>query len=644
MPAGAAGRLLVPRARTCYLVPAPMQTQRSFSRLAVNVALDGALAAIAAPIARYLADPGGGLLHPLWFLAGGGITLLVAGLPLRLSQQYWRFAGLSDLLDVAAGSVASAALFAGLLIVSGFRLPTVTFPAIHALTLAVLLSTPRLAYRVWHGRSRAVPGGAVQNVMLVGAGDAADGFLRAIAAQRNGSLRVIGLLSLSGRQTGRRMHGLPILGAIDDAAAVLARLRARGRLPRALVVTEPDFFGPSLVSLIAAAEAVGVAVQRAPLPTALMDADRIALRPIPIEDLLNRPQVALDHAGMARLVSGRRVLVTGAGGSIGSECCRQLASLLPAEILLLDNSEYALWQIDLELSESYADVPRRAVLADIRDAERIGAVFAQFHPEIVFHAAALKHVPMVQANAGEGLLTNAHGTRVVLDAAQDSGALATVLISTDKAVNPTSLMGASKRLAEMYCQALDIQSRANGGMRCVTVRFGNVLGSTGSVVPLFRRQLEHGGPVTVTHPDMQRYFMTVREAVSLVLQASVAGVTDAALPGAGEGGIFVLDMGKPVRILDLARQMIVLAGLRPEQDIEIRFTGLRPGEKLFEELFHGNEPPVPTGHPGLLMAMPRTADAAVVGKAIDDIAALCRRGDTDAALIVLRAQIPEFAA
>lgn len=621
-----------------------MQTQRSFSRIAVNVALDGALAAIAAPIARYLADPGGGLLHPLWFLAGGGITLLLAGLPLRLSQQYWRFAGLSDLLDVAAGSVASAALFACLLIVTGFRLPTVTFPAIHALTLAVLLGTPRLAYRVWHGRSRAVPNAAVQKLVLVGAGDAADGFLRALAAQRNGSLRVIGLLSLSGRQTGRRMHGLPILGAIDDAPGVLARLRDRGGLPRALVVTEPDFFGPALVSLIAAAEAVGVAVQRAPLPTALMDADRIALRSIPIEDLLNRPQVALDLAGMARLVSGRRVLVTGAGGSIGSECCRQLASLLPAEILLLDSSEYALWQIDLELSESYADVPRRAVLADIRDAGRIGDVFAQFRPELVFHAAALKHVPMVQANASEGLLTNAHGTRVVVDAALQSGALATVLISTDKAVNPTSLMGASKRLAEMYCQALDIQSRANGGMRCVTVRFGNVLGSTGSVVPLFRRQLEHGGPITVTHPDMQRYFMTVREAVSLVLQASVAGVTDAALPGAGEGGIFVLDMGKPVRILDLARQMIVLAGLRPEKDIEIRFTGLRPGEKLFEELFHGNEPPVPTGHPGLLMAMPRTADITVVRKAIDDIADLCRHGETDAALVVLRAQIPEFAA
>ena len=218
----------------------------------------------------------------------------------------------------------------------------------------------------------------------------------------------------------------------------------------------------------------------------------------------------------------------------------------------------------------------------------------------MFHAAALKHVPMVEANPAEGLLTNAAGTRHVADAARAAGARAMVLISTDKAVNPTSVMGASKRLAEMYCQALDIGGAAAGGtgMRCITVRFGNVLGSTGSVVPLFQRQLARGGPLTVTHPDMQRYFMTVREAVGLVLQASVVGIGDAPLPSGGQGGIFVLDMGEPVKIVDLARQMIRLAGLRPDEDVEIRFTGLRPGEKLYEELFHGQEPPVPTGYPG----------------------------------------------
>jgi O-antigen biosynthesis protein WbqV len=620
-----------------------MPSQRSISRILVNVALDGALAALAAPLARYIADPNGGLLHPLWFVAGGGITLLLGGLPFRLSQHYWRFSGISDLIGVAGGSVASAALFSGLLIVTGFRLPTVTFPIIHAFVLATLLGAPRLTYRLYHGRSRVSaddPG--LQRVLLIGAGDAADGFLRALAGQREAKLRVTGVLALSERLTGRRLHGRPILGNFAELGTVLTRLRAQDRLPDSLVLAEPDFHGPRLAELLAAAQAEGLSVQRAPLPTALTEADRIALRPIPIEDLLNRPQVTLDLAGMARLIGGKRVLVTGAGGSIGSELARQVAELGPSEIVLLDSSEYALWQIDLEFSELFPALSRSACLADVRDARRIGEVCAALRPELVFHAAALKHVPMVEANKLEGLLTNAYGTRVVADAAREAGAAVTVLISTDKAVNPTSLMGASKRLAEMYCQALDIAGRASGGMRCVTVRFGNVLGSTGSVVPLFRRQLERGGPLTVTHPDMQRYFMTVREAVALVLEACVAGMGEAALPGGDQGGIFVLDMGKPVRILDLAKQMIVLAGLRPDKDIEIRFSGLRPGEKLFEELFHGREPAVPTGHAGLLMAVPRTSEAGAVGEAIGQIAAFARSGDADAALAAVRRMVPEF--
>ena len=345
--------------------------------------------------------------------------------------------------------------------------------------------------------------------------------------------------------------------------------------------------------------------------------------------------------------------------------------------MLLDNGEFALWQIETELAESHPGVRRRSLIADIRDEARIRAVFDLLRPELVFHAAALKHVPIVEDNPLEGLMTNAAGTRHVADAARAVGALAMVLISTDKAVNPTSVMGAAKRLAEMYCQALDIVARSGGqagsgqagsgqGMRCITVRFGNVLGSTGSVVPLFQRQLARGGPLTVTHPDMRRYFMTVREAVGLVLQASVIGVGDAppaadrgtalgrAVPAGvapngvapngatQEGGIFVLDMGEPVKIVDLARQMIRLAGLRPDEDIEIRFTGLRPGEKLYEELFHGKEPPVPTGHPGLLMANPRTADPAIVGRAIEEIASACRANQPRLALTLLSRLIPEF--
>ena len=614
-----------------------MASQRSVNRILMNVALDGALAAVASVVARWLADPHGGFLHPLWFIAGGVITLFVGGLPFRLSQQYWRFSGLEDLVGVAGGSVLCAALFALLWTVTGYPLPTTTFPAVHALTLFAFLGAPRVLYRLAKARPRSESGSAIQTVLLVGAGDGADSFLRALAG--DGRLRVVGLLSLGRHQTGRRMQGQPILGGLSDLRRVLARLSARGCLPDALVVTEPRLAGSRLAYLLEEAQRQGIPVRQAPRPTELREAGAIALKPVALEDLLNRPQVRLDREAMARLVGGRRVLVTGAGGTIGSELARQIAALGPAELTLLDNGEYALWQIDLELGEVSPEVPRAPVIADVRDETRLHAAFAAARPELVFHAAALKHVPMVEANPLEGLLTNAVGTRVVVDAAAAAGAAATVLVSTDKAVNPSSLMGASKRLAEMYCQALDDHARDRGGMRCVTVRFGNVLGSTGSVVPLFRRQLARGGPLTVTHPDMQRYFMTVREAVALVLQATVAGVEENAMP---DGGIFVLDMGKPVKIVELARQMIRLAGLRPDVDVRVEFTGLRPGEKLFEELFHGEEPPVPTGHPGLLMATPRTAELVAVRHAIAAIAEACRGGDAELARSLLRRMVPEF--
>jgi len=639
-----------------------MPSQRSVNRILLNVALDGMLAAVATPLARYIADPSGGLLHPLWFVAGGAITLLVAGLPFRMPQQYWRFAGIEDLVGLVGSTIVSALLFALLLRVSGFPLPTPTFPVVHALTLIVALGTPRVVYRLRIAR-RTGPGSDAQSVLLVGAGQGADLFLRALEyGEGRDAFRVIGLLSVREGQTSRRIHGHTILGSITQTAAVLARLRAEGRLPSALVVTQPDLAGAPLAALLSQADIEGVPVRRVPRPTALQTAadgaGALELAPVAIEDLLNRPQVPLDRDGMARLVNGRRVLVTGAGGTIGSELARQVAALGPGSLTLLDNGEYALWQIDQELNEAHPDVPRETVIADIRDDSRIRAVFDRVRPDLVFHAAALKHVPMVEANPLEGLLTNAVGTRHVAEAARAAGASAMVFISTDKAVNPSSVMGASKRLAEMYCQALDVAARRGSGMRCVTVRFGNVLGSTGSVVPLFRRQLERGGPLTVTHPDMQRYFMTVREAVGLVLQASVVGVADAVLPTGVQGGIFVFDMGEPVRIVDLARQMIRLAGLHPAEaapdsplsapgmpplgTIEIRFTGLRPGEKLFEELFHGSEPPVPTGYPGLLMAAPRTADPAIVARAIDEIAAACRAGQVGLALTLLGRMIPEF--
>jgi len=624
------------------------------TRIAVNMLIDGVVAGLAAPLARWMAWPFGGLLHPLWFVAGGMITLCLTGLPLRIPQQYWRFSGLDDLLRIAVASIFSAALFTTGLFLTGFPIPTLTFPLIHALVLLVMLGGVRFAYRL-AARPRTA---LARRALLVGPDDMADLFLRLRGVGGSGGglpgMRVVGLLSRS-HQAGRRIHNVPILGHDSDVAACLDRMAAAHTVPDDIVITDPDLRGDALATIMAAAQAHGVAVSRTSSLTTLRAAEQIELRPVVIEDLLNRPPVSLDHDGMAQMIAGRTILITGAGGSIGSELARQIAGFGPALLVLVDHGEYALWTIDLELSERAPGVPRAITLADVRDRARIDAVMTQYRPAVVFHAAALKHVPMVEANPCEGLLTNIEGTRVVADAAARAGASAMVVISTDKAVNPSSLMGASKRAAELYCQALDVAARAepNGAaMRCVTVRFGNVLGSTGSVVPLFRRQLEQGGPLTVTHPDMRRYFMTVREAVGLVLQASVRG-TRAVHAQAGAaatetderlraGGIFVLDMGKPVRIVDLARQMIRLAGLRPEIDVPIRFTGVRPGEKLYEELFHGREAPVPTDNAGLLMATPRTSDRAAVVAALDTIVEAARQGRSDLAIAGLSALVPEF--
>ncbi len=612
----------------------------------LTVLTDGALAALALPVARWLSEPDADPMQPLWLAGVSALALLLAGLPVGLSRQYWRFAGVRELMGVGAAAIGGAALFALLCALSGAFTPeSVTLPVVHALVLLVFLGVPRLMYRLRSMRRRQYDEVEdPQSLLLAGAGDGADLFLRALAQGRNRSYRVCGILSQRQHHAGRTLHGHKILGTLDDTEAVLDDLRNAGNLPAQIAVTNPDITGPALAQLMLVADKFGVAVRRAGDPTLLTPTGQpgsIELRPVVIEDLLNRPQVALDREGMARLVQGKRVLVTGAGGTIGSELARQVAALGPETLLLLDNGEFALWQIDMELAERHPLVARRALIADVRDEDRMRGLMQEYRPELVFHAAALKHVPMVESNPLEGLLTNACGTRTAADAARAAGAALMVLISTDKAVNPTSVMGASKRLAEMYCQGLDIQAREQGaGMRCVTVRFGNVLGSTGSVVPLFQRQLARGGPLTVTHPDMQRYFMTVREAVSLVLQASVVGAGDDRT--SGDGGIFVLDMGKSVKIVDLARQMIRLAGLIPDRDVEIRFTGLRPGEKLFEELFHGKEPPLATPYPGLLMAKPRTADPAIIGRALDEMATHCHNGARVPALATLGRLVPEF--
>lgn len=615
-------------------------------RIALNVLLDGVVSALAAPVARWLADPHGGWLHPLWFLAGGGITLLVSGLPFRMAQQYWRFSGLLDLFNIACASALSAILFSTLLHLAGYPLPSSTFPFIHALVLLTFLGSIRMIWRLSARRRLMVAGR--ERVLLLGADHEADLFIRAMERDQEAGRRVVGLLTGGTQQAGRRIHSCPILGTIDETPEILNQMAAAGRLPDTLVITTSELRGASLSRVLEVARLHHLDVQRTPSLTDLKPAESVELRPVAIEDLLNRSQVALNSQGMSRLIAGQVVAVTGAGGSIGSELARQIASFGPKAILLIENNEYALWQINLDLSERYPDGKRYQIVADVRDRRRISEVFTQYRPAIVFHAAALKHVPIVESNPIEGVLTNVIGTRIVLDEAERSGAQAMVMISTDKAVNPSSLMGASKRCAEVYGQALDMRARAGkGGLRCVTVRFGNVLGSTGSVVPLFRRQLEQGGPLTVTHPDMTRYFMTIPEAVGLVLQAAVRGTQEASGEDTTDqklrqGGIFVLDMGDPVRIMDLACQMIRLAGLRPETDVEIQITGLRPGEKLFEELFHGREAPVPTDAPGLRMASPRTVDFDVAAEAMDALEAACLREDLPAIMAIFQQLVPEF--
>lgn len=334
----------------------------------------------------------------------------------------------------------------------------------------------------------------------------------------------------------------------------------------------------------------------------------------PLAALLDRPLHLPDPASIAHVVQGRNVLITGAGGSIGAALARQVAALAPSRLTLLDHSEYALWRIDSTLAESHASLPRVTLLADIRDPARIRRIMTEARPDIVLHAAALKHVPITEAQPLEAILTNALGTRVVADAARDAGVGCFVLVSTDKAVNPVSVMGATKRLAEMYGQALDDPR----GMRCLAVRFGNVLGSSGSVVPVFRRQIARGMPLTVTHPAMRRYFMTLEEAAGLILRA-------ARLRDAAAGAVFVLDMGAPIRILELARRMLRASA----QDLPIRFTGMRPGERLDEE------PPTADAQPsreaGVLVATPRPVDAALVGRAIDELAMLAQAGHAQAA-------------
>jgi FlaA1/EpsC-like NDP-sugar epimerase len=584
-------------------------------------------------------------LYGLIFTAIAAGVFLVTG----LYRGIWRYASLPDLFNITRAATLTELIFLPVMFVFT-RLETLprSFVLIDWLVLIALLGGPRLGYRLFkdrgldhlleRSRSQRVP------VLLISTKDGADTFIRETVRDPNSAYRVVGVLSDTPSRVGREIYGVPVLGTIDSLESVVRRLDRRGRRPQKLVITTQSLAGAEVRRLLDRADALAIPMARLPRLTEFQhttDEARRTVEPIAIEDLLGRSQAVLDRDAMAGLIRGRKVLVTGAGGTIGAELARQIAALAPALLILFDNSEFLLYAIDSELREAFSDLPLRPLLGDVRDRCRVDEIMAREQPQIVFHAAALKHVPMVEANPIEGVLTNVIGSRNVGEAARAHGAGLVVMISTDKAVDPASVMGASKRLAEAICQALDLVEarRATAGTRFVTVRFGNVLGSTGSVVPLFTRQLATGGPLTVTHPEVSRFFMTVREAVELVLEAaSTAGTQEAE----SRGKIFVLDMGEPVRIVDLARQMIRLAGLRPDRDIKLEYIGLRPGEKLHEALFHAAEAPVPTRNPSLRLAAPRTADYAVLARSIDELEDHARAGRGDRALRVLERLVPEY--
>jgi FlaA1/EpsC-like NDP-sugar epimerase len=564
----------------------------------------------------------------------------VVFLGMRLYRGIWRYASVNDLVAlVRAVTLVILAFVPILFLVTRLEDFPRSLPIINWFVLIALLGGPRFLYRLAKDRSLAGMGGGARRVpaLLAGDGDGAELFIRAMRGATAG-YRVAGILSRDIGRVGRVMHGIEVLGTFDQLPAVAARLSERGLSPERLVLTEEHMDGATVRRLLDAADAAGMTLARLPGPNELKSATghAVEVAPVAVEDLLGRPQAVLDRSAMRALIKGRRVLVTGAGGSIGSELARQIADAEPAGLALFENSEYALYTIDQEIAGRHPALARETLIGDVRDRTRVAKALAGFAPELVFHAAALKHVPLVEANPVEGLLTNAAGTRIVADACLAQGVKLMVLISTDKAVNPSSVMGAAKRAAETYCQTLDAEASHT---RFVTVRFGNVLGSTGSVVPLFRSQLARGGPLTVTHPEVTRYFMTVREAVELVLQASALGLADESW----RGRVFVLDMGEPVKIVDLARQMIRLAGKRPDIDVRIEFTGLRPGEKLFEEIFHSAEPPVPTGRTGILAAPTRRLERAQVAAALDTIEERCRALDAAGALAALHDLVPEYA-
>jgi FlaA1/EpsC-like NDP-sugar epimerase len=560
-----------------------------------------------------------------------------------LNRGSWRYASIDDLLAIIKAVIA-AMLFAVLttFLISRLDMVPRTVPFIAMVALVVMMGGARFCYRVF--KDRYLHGGFIERVpgepvLLLGYTNEAESFVRAMARQKRPQYSVVGIIDHSDNHSGRRLHRVNVLGTLSELSEVVVRLRNDGLELRKLVICPSRASVESTEKIIELAADLGMQVYMLPNSDDLVassDVKGIAPQAIQLEDLLGRAPAKIDLSPVAVILKNKTVLVTGGGGSIGSELVMQIASWEPREIIIIDSSEFNLYSIEQRLLETVPQAKIRAILADVRDRKRVSDIMARFEPELVFHAAALKHVPLVEENIIEGARTNILGTVNVADAAFAHKAMAFVLISTDKAVNPTNIMGATKRFAEAYCQSLDLEL---GGMtRFMTVRFGNVLGSAGSVVPLFARQIAKGGPITVTHPDITRFFMSMREAVKLVLSASARGmdVLD------GRGKIMVLDMGKPVKITDLANRMIQLAGLRPNTDIKVVFTGLRAGEKLHEQRLEANEPIVSTSGDWLHIASPRQINKSALDRALANLAAGCEHDHQAQVVSAIKDVVPEL--
>jgi O-antigen biosynthesis protein WbqV len=614
-----------------------------------------AAAVIASFYIRFEADGLAERWHTLsTFLPG---FVVYAGLIYFLFHLYeakWRFASLPDLMNIfrAASVLAVSLLVLDYVLVSpnvlgGFFFGKITIILYWILQMA-FLGGPRIAYRYFrYTRTRQESRSAEANpTLLLGRAADAEVLLRAIESGAVKKTWPVGVLSPSPADRGQSIRGIPVLGNFDALDAVVKDLSQRGTKVSRVIFT-PSALDPDArpEAMLMQSRRLGLTVSR--LPSLDESGEAIRLAPVNVEDLLLRPTVKIDYARLESFLKGRSIVVTGGGGSIGSEICDRAIAFGASRILIIENSEPALHAVleTLATKRSHATVSGR--IADIRDRARLMRLMADFKPDIVFHAAALKHVPLLEQNWEEGVKTNVFGSVNVADAAAAVGAAAMVMISTDKAIEPVSVLGATKRFAEMYCQALDadLGRRGSAGrppMRLIAVRFGNVLASNGSVVPKFKAQIDAGGPVTVTHPDMVRYFMTIREACDLVVTAASHALDHALARGQSDLAVYVLNMGQPVKIVDLAERMIRLAGLEPGRDIDVVFTGVRPGERMHEVLFAKSEPTVEIGFEGVVAARPTQPSM----EAMRGWLALLEQGlfreEKEAIYRVLRDAVPDF--